>query len=184
VATNDYFCQFNTTLCLPLPCELDTVWNLLSWFLPCLSSALVGKLIRRSADLATQYSNSTYNITEAQFFSWNQNIQGSCDGVAVGQRVCKAQVYQSSFARICGQSNSNQCSWRNIPISNCQHFRSHSYELLFHHRHATSSHAIWHRCRLWALLSSCSWSVPHLFPKIRARSILIFTQGIPATTYA
>lgn len=46
-------------------------------------------LIQLSVDLAARYSNSTYNITEAQFFSWNENIQGSCDGVAVGERVCK-----------------------------------------------------------------------------------------------
>ncbi|KAJ2988999.1 hypothetical protein NUW58_g3691 [Xylaria curta] len=28
-------------------------------------------------------------ITELQFLAWNPNIQGSCDGVALGQRVCR-----------------------------------------------------------------------------------------------
>ncbi|KAL7621625.1 hypothetical protein AAE478_008951 [Parahypoxylon ruwenzoriense] len=43
----------------------------------------------QSYELAQRYSNSTYNITQLQFLSWNSNIQGSCDGVAIGQRVCK-----------------------------------------------------------------------------------------------
>ena len=42
-----------------------------------------------SDDLATRYSNSTYNVTTAQLLSWNTNIQGSCSGIAAGQRVCK-----------------------------------------------------------------------------------------------
>ncbi|GKZ34449.1 hypothetical protein AbraIFM66950_004724 [Aspergillus brasiliensis] len=37
---------------------------------------------------ATLASNSTYNVSESQFLSWNPNILGSCDGVANGQRVC------------------------------------------------------------------------------------------------
>ncbi|KAI0530291.1 hypothetical protein GGR58DRAFT_493829 [Xylaria digitata] len=72
VATRDYGCQFNTTICLPLPCELDTVWDSPS-----------------CAALAERYSNSTDKLTELQFLSWNPNIQGSCEGVAIGQRVCK-----------------------------------------------------------------------------------------------
>lgn len=70
VATADFFCQFNDTICLPLPCELDVIWN------------------GTCTLLAEQYSNSTYNVTTLQFFSWNQNIQGSCDDLAI-QRVCK-----------------------------------------------------------------------------------------------
>lgn len=31
VATSDYYCQFNTTICLPLPCELDTVLGSPTW---------------------------------------------------------------------------------------------------------------------------------------------------------
>ncbi|ETS77354.1 hypothetical protein PFICI_11228 [Pestalotiopsis fici W106-1] len=72
VATGDFVCQFTSTICLPLPCKLDTVWDSPS-----------------CSDLARRYSNSTYNVTQAQFLSWNSNIQGSCDGVALGQRVCK-----------------------------------------------------------------------------------------------
>ncbi|KAF2969309.1 hypothetical protein GQX73_g4254 [Xylaria multiplex] len=72
VATRDYSCQFNTTICLPLPCELDTVWDSPS-----------------CATLAERYSNSTNRLTELQFLAWNPNIQGSCDGIAIGQRVCK-----------------------------------------------------------------------------------------------
>ncbi|KAL2873550.1 hypothetical protein SGCOL_011262 [Colletotrichum sp. CLE4] len=72
VVTGDRTCYFDKALCFPLPCEIDTVWD---W-----SSC---------DELAAQYSNSTYNVTTSQFLSWNTNIQGSCSGVAPGQRVCK-----------------------------------------------------------------------------------------------
>ncbi|KAI0419484.1 carbohydrate-binding module family 18 protein [Xylaria grammica] len=72
VATGDYNCQFNTTICLPLPCEIDIVWDLPS-----------------CAVLAERYSDSTNAITERQFLAWNPNIQGSCHRIAAGQRVCK-----------------------------------------------------------------------------------------------
>ncbi|ROW14910.1 hypothetical protein VPNG_03306 [Cytospora leucostoma] len=71
VATGNYNCVFNSTICLPLPCGTDTVWDEPS-----------------CADLAQRYSNTTYNITETQFLSWNSNIQGTCDGIAPGQKVC------------------------------------------------------------------------------------------------
>ncbi|KAJ6103890.1 hypothetical protein N7486_004112 [Penicillium sp. IBT 16267x] len=72
VVTGDDACYFNEATCFPLPCEIDTVWDGPS-----------------CDDLATRYSNSTYNVTTSQFLSWNSNIQGSCSGNAPGQRVCK-----------------------------------------------------------------------------------------------
>ncbi|KAJ6133732.1 hypothetical protein N7523_000054 [Penicillium sp. IBT 18751x] len=41
-----------------------------------------------AASLAELASNSTNNVSESQFLAWNSNIQGSCGGVANGQRVC------------------------------------------------------------------------------------------------
>ncbi|KAK2007838.1 agglutinin isolectin 1 [Colletotrichum eremochloae] len=72
VATGDMDCFFDRPVCVPFPCELDTVWD------------------EPSCDeLAERYSNSTYTVTTIQFLSWNTNIQGSCSGIAPGQRVCK-----------------------------------------------------------------------------------------------
>ncbi|KDN72120.1 hypothetical protein CSUB01_11859 [Colletotrichum sublineola] len=72
VATGDMDCFFDRPVCVPFPCELDTVWD------------------EPSCDeLAERYSNSTYTVTTIQFLSWNKNIQGSCSGIAPGQRVCK-----------------------------------------------------------------------------------------------
>ncbi|EEA28852.1 hypothetical protein PMAA_036450 [Talaromyces marneffei ATCC 18224] len=51
----------------------------------------VGKRITMaipSESLAKLASNTTYNVSETQFLSWNGNILGSCDGVANGQRIC------------------------------------------------------------------------------------------------
>ncbi|KAI1454309.1 hypothetical protein F4805DRAFT_326492 [Annulohypoxylon moriforme] len=73
VVTGDYTCYFNEAQCFPLPCEIDVVWD------------------APSCDtLAQRYSNTTYNVTTGQFLSWNPNIQGSCTGIAPGQRVCKS----------------------------------------------------------------------------------------------
>jgi hypothetical protein len=41
-----------------------------------------------SASLSELASNTTNNVSIAQFLAWNSNIQGSCDGVSNGQRVC------------------------------------------------------------------------------------------------
>ncbi|KAK0630503.1 hypothetical protein B0T17DRAFT_598686 [Bombardia bombarda] len=73
VATGDCSCEFTTTICLPLPCELDTVWDSPS-----------------CPQLAERYSNSTYTVSQSQFLAWNGNIQGSCDGVSIGQRLLGA----------------------------------------------------------------------------------------------
>lgn len=32
VVTADYTCYFDQALCLPLPCEIDTVWDQPSWY--------------------------------------------------------------------------------------------------------------------------------------------------------
>ncbi|KAL2168754.1 hypothetical protein VTG60DRAFT_6863 [Thermothelomyces hinnuleus] len=40
--------------------------------------------------LAQRYSNSTYNVTTSQSLSWNTNVQGSCSGIAPGQRSPRA----------------------------------------------------------------------------------------------
>ncbi|KAF8847581.1 carbohydrate-binding module family 18 protein [Acephala macrosclerotiorum] len=73
VATNDYYCQFNTTICLPLPCELDTVFG-----------------SPTCDNLAELYSTSDTSIDLTQFLFWNKAIQGSCGFLAIGQRVCKS----------------------------------------------------------------------------------------------
>ena len=40
-ATKDVFCQFNTTICIPNPCELDTIWDSPSWYLLLQSAGFV-----------------------------------------------------------------------------------------------------------------------------------------------
>lgn len=32
VVTNDFTCYFNQPLCIPLPCELDIVWDRPTWY--------------------------------------------------------------------------------------------------------------------------------------------------------
>ncbi|KAF7174334.1 hypothetical protein CNMCM6106_008554 [Aspergillus hiratsukae] len=71
LATGSADCYFNTTVCLPQPCPIATVWDAPS-----------------CASLANLASNATYNVSESQLLSWNPNILGSCDGVSNGQRVC------------------------------------------------------------------------------------------------
>ncbi|KAJ6018171.1 hypothetical protein N7451_001550 [Penicillium sp. IBT 35674x] len=71
LATSDYDCYFDAPVCLPLPCTITTTWGAPS-----------------CASLAQLASNSTNNVSVSQFLAWNSNIQGSCDGVANGQRVC------------------------------------------------------------------------------------------------
>jgi len=45
-------------------------------------------MLSTSASLAELASNSTNNVSVSQFLAWNSHIQGSCGGVANGQRVC------------------------------------------------------------------------------------------------
>ncbi|KAF2472769.1 uncharacterized protein BDR25DRAFT_220067, partial [Lindgomyces ingoldianus] len=72
VATADPFCSFDKPICLPLACELK----------------VITKYGETCASLTAQISNSTRKVTQQQFFGWNQNIQGSCDDLALDQRVC------------------------------------------------------------------------------------------------
>ncbi|KAJ5135679.1 uncharacterized protein N7515_004957 [Penicillium bovifimosum] len=71
-ATGDQSCQFDSPICLPLPCEIDIVWGNPS-----------------CQALATRYSTESNNITLTQFMSWNPTILGSCGFVNHVQRVCK-----------------------------------------------------------------------------------------------
>ncbi|KAE8326141.1 hypothetical protein BDV39DRAFT_216108 [Aspergillus sergii] len=71
-ATQDKQCQFDTPLCLPKPCEIDTIW---------------GKTT--CEELAARYSTDELPISETQFLSWNPNILGACSWVHNSQRVCK-----------------------------------------------------------------------------------------------
>ncbi|KAL3709003.1 hypothetical protein TMatcc_002792 [Talaromyces marneffei ATCC 18224] len=71
LATGDPDCYFDSPICLPPPCYIQPVWNSPS-----------------CESLAKLASNTTYNVSETQFLSWNGNILGSCDGVANGQRIC------------------------------------------------------------------------------------------------
>lgn len=107
-ATGHFYCEVTREVCLPPPCPLEairnygTTWQVLLLFSssPSLST---GKVMgcngwrangddRPSEQLAAQLSNSTYNVTAARFFGWNQNIQGSCDDLALDQRVCYGYV--------------------------------------------------------------------------------------------
>lgn len=71
-ATQDsILCRSNQTICLPLPCEGEVIYN------------------SESCDaMAASLSNSTFNVTTQMFLSWNPNILGDCSALAIGQRVC------------------------------------------------------------------------------------------------
>ncbi|KAE8354557.1 carbohydrate-binding module family 18 protein [Aspergillus coremiiformis] len=73
VTGDDTWCQFTEPICLPLPCELDTVY-----------------LNPTCADLAARYSTDGNEVTLIQFLSWNPYIQGFCGSLNTGQRVCKS----------------------------------------------------------------------------------------------
>lgn len=73
VLTGHSDCFFEEDVCLPLPCELDIIWDMPT-----------------CEQLAERYSNSTHTITVNQLLSWNPNLQGTCDRLAMGQRVCKS----------------------------------------------------------------------------------------------
>ncbi|KAF2794926.1 carbohydrate-binding module family 18 protein [Melanomma pulvis-pyrius CBS 109.77] len=72
VATQDAFCEFDKPLCLPLACEIKVITT-------------YGETCE---SLAVQISNSTRKVSAEQFFGWNSNIQGSCDDLAIDQRIC------------------------------------------------------------------------------------------------
>lgn len=72
-ATNSQSCDFDSAICLPLPCDLDTVWN-----------------TPTCDDLAAQYSTEGNNVTMTQFLTWNPNILGSCGFLQDVQRICKS----------------------------------------------------------------------------------------------
>lgn len=76
VATNDDYCQFSSSICLPLGCD----------------TKIIDKYGQTCAGLAKSLTNSTTNVTTEQFFGWNQNILGSCDDLAIGQRICMTSV--------------------------------------------------------------------------------------------
>jgi len=81
VATKDSYCSFSKAVCLPLGCEIKTI----------------EKYGETCASLATQISNATRKVTEQQFFGWNQNIQGSCDDLAIDQRICIRYVLSPPY---------------------------------------------------------------------------------------
>ncbi|KAK8075253.1 hypothetical protein PG997_009916, partial [Apiospora hydei] len=72
LATGNKFCQFNSTLCLPLPCELDTIY-----------------LSPTCEELAKRYSTDSNPVDSTQFLFWNKAIRGSCGSLFNDQRVCK-----------------------------------------------------------------------------------------------
>ncbi|GIJ86398.1 hypothetical protein Asppvi_005286 [Aspergillus pseudoviridinutans] len=88
VITGDFSCYFDQATCFPLPCEIDTVWDTPS-----------------CNDLAKRYSNSTYTVTTGQFLSWNTNIQGSCSGIAPGQR---SKIKEDKIETFAAFSDANQ----------------------------------------------------------------------------
>ncbi|RDW92669.1 hypothetical protein BP5796_02063 [Coleophoma crateriformis] len=64
-ATNDYSCEITTPICVPLPCDVEVIWG--------------GVCSEIAANLST---------TTTAFLTWNAKIQGSCDNLALGQRIC------------------------------------------------------------------------------------------------
>jgi hypothetical protein len=87
--TADPFCAFNTSIFLPLPCELDTVtasgvtWSV-SLYLGC---ELIG-----SQSLATEYSTTAQPVSLPLLLSGYLNILGDCGSLYVYQSVCKGYV--------------------------------------------------------------------------------------------
>ncbi|GIJ83220.1 hypothetical protein Asppvi_001740 [Aspergillus pseudoviridinutans] len=71
-ATQDDFCQFDTPICLPPPCEIDIV---------------IGN--PSCEELAAQYSTEGSPVTLTQFLTWNPAILGSCGHLNHVQRICK-----------------------------------------------------------------------------------------------
>jgi hypothetical protein len=71
--TGDDFCQFEDSICLPLPCDGEVIWDGES-----------------CSDLAAKYSTSSRTVTERMFLSWNPRILGDCQRLGPGQRVCSA----------------------------------------------------------------------------------------------
>jgi hypothetical protein len=71
-AITNEICTFESTICLPLPCK----------------TKVIGRYEETCTSLAKQISNLTHKVTHEQFMSWNPNLMGSCDGVALGQRIC------------------------------------------------------------------------------------------------
>lgn len=69
--TGNEMCEFNSSICLPLPCPIDVVYG----FLTC-------------ADLATKYSTSNNQVTLTQFLGWNKWILGDRSSLASSQRIC------------------------------------------------------------------------------------------------
>lgn len=91
-ATGNFGCHFDSPICLPLPCEIDVVWDSPSWYVPHITHCyrVNNQLnLTRSQDLATRYSTESNNITLTQFMAWNPTILGSCRFVNHVQRVCK-----------------------------------------------------------------------------------------------
>lgn len=93
-ATNNEFCEYDSPICLPPPCEIDTVWynpTWLVWFLPPKEKdtwrAFADEGV--SEELAQKYSTASNNITLTQFLTWNANILGSCGFLNDAQRICK-----------------------------------------------------------------------------------------------
>ncbi|KAL6230225.1 hypothetical protein BDW75DRAFT_234554 [Aspergillus navahoensis] len=70
--TGSSSCTFEVAICLPKPCELETIYG-----------------HNTCEGLATKFSTGDAPVTLTQFLAWNPYIQGSCDRVNHVQRVCK-----------------------------------------------------------------------------------------------
>lgn len=64
-ATNDYLCEITAPICVPSPCEIEVIWGGVC------------------SEIATEL-----DTTNAAFLAWNPKIQGSCDNLVAGQRIC------------------------------------------------------------------------------------------------
>ncbi|KAL5041073.1 hypothetical protein BDW71DRAFT_201664 [Aspergillus fruticulosus] len=68
--TGSEICDFQGPICLPLPCELDTLYG------------------RNTCEgLAKKYSTDDARVSLTQFLAWNPHLQGTCDRVNQVQRV-------------------------------------------------------------------------------------------------
>ncbi|KAF2130204.1 carbohydrate-binding module family 50 protein [Dothidotthia symphoricarpi CBS 119687] len=71
VATNSEFCDSEAEVCIPSPCDLYRVSR-----------------NDTCETIAQSLSNVTYEVSLAQVASWNPNILGACDHLAMGQLIC------------------------------------------------------------------------------------------------
>jgi hypothetical protein len=131
VATNNDNCQFSQAVCLPLGCTTKTI----------------SSYGQTCSGLARSISNLTNNVTTEQFFGWNQNILGSCDSLAMGQRVCVRYVRPPSLV---SHGLYSQSPWRSLGFQH-HYCRTHFCRSVLHNRNTGMAYSVGFGCELRAL---------------------------------